>query len=190
MEVNKKIIFSILLIGFLVITASASTWADFQDVISSKENSIQIGSIALWVDYTPATPDGQATVSGNKVANIIPDKALINGFIPQHMIKTILVQNFGTVKGKLYAQCRSTVDTLGNDSGVVIRLYDGGLPGVIYNNGVNYAHDPIPVTDILPGGTLVPLSLTYSFGDSKVNQNQYENKELKFDLIFTLKPSQ
>jgi predicted ribosomally synthesized peptide with SipW-like signal peptide len=63
MEVNKKIIFSILLIGFLVITASASTWAYFQDVISSKENSIQIGSIALWVDYTPATPDGQATVS-------------------------------------------------------------------------------------------------------------------------------
>ena len=61
---------------------------------------------------------------------------------------------------------------------------------MIYNNGVNYAHDPIPVTDILSGGTLVPLSLTYSFGDSKVNQNQYENKELKFDLIFTLKPSQ
>jgi len=190
--INKKIIHSLLIIGLLAMSASIGTWAYFQDIVTSKANELSIGSTDLWVDYTEATPDGKATVSGNQITNVIPDKALKNGFVPYHLIKTIQIQNFGTVKGKLYVQLRPTVDTLGSGSGIIIKLYDGGLPGIIYNNGINYApvtSAPVPVCEIPPGGEIVPLSLMYSFGDANVNQNQYENKELKFDLIFTLTTS-
>jgi predicted ribosomally synthesized peptide with SipW-like signal peptide len=192
-KLNKKIIYNILTIGMLVCVAITGTWGYFQDTVTSKSNRLEIGSIDLWVDYTEATPNGQAIVSGNQITNIIPDKAVKNGVVPQHLIKTIQIQNFGTVKGKLYVQMKPTIDTLGSGSGVVVRLYDGGLPGIIYSNGINYAPvtlNPVPVTDISPEGVMVPLSLMYSFSDTNVNQNQYENKELKFDLIFTLKPSQ
>lgn len=189
MEVNKKIILSVFTIGFLAISACASTWAYFQDTVTSLGNGFQTGSMELWVDFMPATPDGHAIVSGNLITNAIPEEQIGHGYIPQHPIKTIQIQNFGTVKGKLYVQCRPTVETLGNGSGIVIKLYDGGLPGILYNNGVNLAPNPVPVVDIPPGGEAVPLSLIYSFSDTKMNQNTYENKELKFDLIFTLKPS-
>lgn len=189
---NKKIIYSILTIGVLAISIGIGTWAYFQDVIISKPNELSIGSVNLWVDYTEATPDGKAIVSGNQITNVIPDKELKNGFVPYHLIKTIQIQNFGTVKGKLYVQLRPNIETLGSGSGIIIKLYDGGLPGIIYNNGVNYApvtSDPVFVCEIPPGGELIPLNLMYSFSDTNVNQNQYENKELKFDLIFTLKAS-
>jgi len=189
---NKKIIYSILTIGVLAISIGIGTWAYFQDVIISKPNELSTGSVNLWVDYTEATPDGKAIVGGNQITNVIPDKELKNGFVPYHLIKTIQIQNFGTVKGKLYVQLRPNIETLGSGSGIIIKLYDGGLPGIIYNNGVNYApvtSDPVFVCEIPPGGELIPLNLMYSFSDTNVNQNQYENKELKFDLIFTLKAS-
>jgi hypothetical protein len=189
---NKKIIYSLLTIGVLATSIGIGTWAYFQDVIISKPNELSIGSVNLWVDYTEATPDGKAIVSGNQITNVIPDKELKNGFVPYHLIKTIQIQNFGTVNGKLYVQLRPNIETLGSGSGIIIKLYDGGLPGIIYNNGVNYApvtSDPVFVCEIPPGGELIPLNLMYSFSDTNVNQNQYENKELKFDLIFTLKAS-
>lgn len=190
--INKKIICSLLIIGLLAMSASIGVWAYFQDVITSRSNELSTGSINLLVDYTEATPDGKATVSGNQITNAIPDKELKNGFTPYHLIKTIQIQNFGTVKGKLYVQFRPTVETLGSGSGIIIKLYDGGLPGIIYSNGINYApvtSDPIFVCEVPPGGEFVPLNLMYTFRDTNVNQNQYENKELKFDLIFTLKAS-
>jgi hypothetical protein len=189
---NKKIVYSLLTIGVLAISTGIGTWAYFQDVIISKPNELSTGSVNLWVDYTEATPDGKAIVGGNQITNVIPDKELKNGFVPYHLIKTIQIQNFGTVKGKLYVQLRPNIETLGSGSGIIIKLYDGGLPGIIYNNGVNYApvtSDPVFVCEIPPGGELIPLNLMYSFSDTNVNQNQYENKELKFDLIFTLKAS-
>ena len=190
--INKKIIHSLLIIGALTINAGIGTWAYFQDVITSKSSELSIGSINLWVDGTEASSSDTVTVEGNQITNIIPEKELKNGLVPYHLIKTIQIQNFGTVKGKLYVQLRPTVETLGSGSGIIIKLYDGGLPGTIYDNGINYApvtSDPVFVCEVPPGGELIPLNLMYTFRDTNVNQNQYENKELKFDLIFTLKTS-
>lgn len=190
--INKKIIHSLLIIGVLTINAGIGTWAYFQDVITSKSSELSIGSINLWVDGTEASSSDTVTVEGNQITNIIPEKELKNGLVPYRLIKTIQIQNFGTVKGKLYVQLRPTVETLGSGSGIIIKLYDGGLPGAIYDNGINYApvtSDPVFICEVPPGGELIPLNLMYAFRDTKVNQNQYENKELKFDLIFTLKTS-
>jgi hypothetical protein len=61
----------------------------------------------------------------------------------------------------------------------------------LYNNGVNKASKPAYLKDVpaasrkLPG--TVKQDLVYNFADTGKNQNKFENKELRFNLIFTMK---
>jgi hypothetical protein len=102
-------------------------------------------------------------------------------------IKTFTILNQGFVKGSSYVQFVPFIQTLGKKSHIIIRLGNVEL----YNNGINKASSPIYLGDLPPitskGDNIYKLNLMYNFADTGINQNQFENKELKFNLIFTMR---
>lgn len=88
LEMNKKILLSLLIIGIIVSVASAGTWAYFSDVKSTQQNSLTAGTLKL--------NDG---ITQTKLFEydglIIPGKS---------NSQSINVQNTGNVPGDLYVR--------------------------------------------------------------------------------------
>lgn len=192
MQINKKVLFSILTIGMLACVASAGTWAYFQDTITSTGNGISIGGIELWVNNVRGAPDNSVTIVGNVLENIIPDPRVSGGdggiYTPNRQINTFTVANKGSIEGKLYLKIVPTSETLGRGSNervkVQVDVYDS--PTTIYDNGDNKMSNPTYITTIGPGQS-VPIDLVSNLPDTGQNQNDLEGKELKFNLVFILK---
>lgn len=190
MKTNKKIVFSILTIGILAVSASALTWAYVQDTITSTGNGVTTGSIKLCVDYIESDPNNVVMVPGTVINNVMLDKPIYSGtYVPERQIEPIYIQNLGTQKGKLYVQFQPTDEGLGRGSGVQINLYDDSKKISLYDNGNNLApvtSDPVYICDVPPGGALTTLNLMYRLADTGENQNNIAGKELTFKLIFIL----
>ena len=175
---NRKILFSILAIGMFAIVASASTWAYYQDTLASTGNLIKTGYIDLVVNYVESDPNNVVTIPGYVKDNVMADKPIIIGgvaYIPERQVGTepFVIQNMGTVPGKLYVQFQSTDESLGLGSGIQVNLHDNGITIPLYNNGKNLApvtSDPVFICDVPQGGAPTTLTLMYRLADTGENQ--------------------
>lgn len=178
MKLNKNVLVSIVFIGMVSCLITAGTLA----CSTAKPDPISNTKSAwLVIDGVAANPKCSNTiVPGTQVYNIYPE----NFYKQMHTFK---IQNKGNQKGKLYVQFVPTTQTLGKGSGVKIKLDNV----VLYDNGVNKASKPICLYTV-PAATkkgygCAKATLRYEFPDNGRNQNNWEGKTLRFNIVFTLK---
>ena len=177
MSINKNVLMSIIFIGIIGCLFTAGTWA-----CSTQSNTpVDTKSVWLVVDGVAAsTKCSNTIVPGTQIYNIYPTSI----YRDMHVFK---IQNKGDHKGKLYVQFIPTTQTLGKTSGIVVKLDNV----ILYSNGINKASSPVYIGTV-PAATKknygsIKSDLKYMFPDNGKNQDSWEYKTLKFNLVFTLK---
>jgi predicted ribosomally synthesized peptide with SipW-like signal peptide len=170
--VNKRILFSIILLVAAVSLGAASTLAYFTDQQSTAANTITAGTLKL----------NDITNVHLTVANAIPDntqKALGDAFT---------LQNVGTTAGSLTAIITNPTGADGFNKDLTIKIKDAsGAYQTIYQNGVA-ATTPVVLSANMPNtgaGSSFSTDVVYIFAKEAVPQAQ--GGTFNFNIQFELK---
>jgi predicted ribosomally synthesized peptide with SipW-like signal peptide len=169
--VNKKILFSLLIMVTVIGLASAGTFAYFADSQSTASNAITAGTLKL----------NDITSVHLTVANAIPDntqKALGDAFT---------LQNAGSIPGSLTAVIKNPSASDGFNKDLTIKIKDAsGNYQTIYQNGV--AATPTFLSANMPNtgvGSSFSTDVVYTYAKETVPQAQ--GGTFNFDIQFELK---
>lgn len=174
LEMNKKILLSLLIIGIIVSVASAGTWAYFSDTETSTAN-LEAGKLDLNTLSTMTLSDDKG--HGNNDGYLVPGEKGSG---------TLTLTNSGTIPGDLYVKINPT------NSGLLPYIK---LTATV--NGNNYDLDKdkdkyVRVADDLKPGDSVDVKIEYSM-DEKQKEGQGFKGALKIDALLIqdgIKPEQ
>jgi spore coat-associated protein N len=167
---NKKVLISILTIGFIASIASAETWAYFTTSASTAENTIKAGTLSL--SLTNGVESGIIDDLSFAATGAMPGDTDIS-------VKKIRVLNSGNIPGKLTVTTANARDNAGMGRYITIKV--GGQ--TVYSRGTPV--EGVLVTSLASKRYVTP-EVTYTFSDNG-NQNAVQGDTFTFDLVFTLK---
>jgi hypothetical protein len=187
--INKKILLSLLTIGLLACTASAGTWAFFQDTVYSEDNAMTTATLdsEYSLDAIPATWVGFH--ADDNLLNIFGPFTTIDYLVPddtEYTFKDIHIRNMGNTPAGVSVTVTPGA-TVPEIEGLTIQV--GGH--TIYEEGefVN-EDDPItfPLTDVgAAGASPVDASITYTYEDGDINEDPQEAQTIPFDMSIAVK---
>lgn len=155
MNMNRKILFSLLIIGMVVSIASAGTWAYFSDVKSTSQNSFTAGTLKLNNGITTTT-----LFSNDDL--LIPGKSGSKG---------LYVENTGNIPGNLYIK----INPDANNKEL--------LNYIILTVGSLELTDSYQYIGKLGAGESQTLSIIYSMDTSVTDEAQSTTAKFKIDLL-------
>ncbi len=163
--INKKIMVSLLTLGFLAAVVSAGTWAYFNDARVVSNDTITAGTIIL---------NGvNSTTTGITIPNAIPGDANV-------LISNATVSNAGTIPGNLYVNITAPTGSAGAAN--LLRHLTLSVNGNPVTPGT-----PINLGELKPGSVnSIPVSITYSYDNLIVPQNDEQGQSIKFDVRYNL----
>jgi predicted ribosomally synthesized peptide with SipW-like signal peptide len=196
--INKKMILGVLAIGMLAVVAGATTWAYYQDTLTTTNN--QITTAGFKAQYSTSNPMGQgvssadyavwndfgtnglATVPGGSVTAAVLDG---NFWLPFTTDGHIAIKNADTSPLDVYVEAVPTVDS----TTILMNALSIRSDSVnIVTNGVA-STTPVFVAT-LPAGTVKNCALTYQFvSDPNSIQNSQAGQTYKFNVKVFVVPS-
>jgi len=186
---NKKILLSLLTIGLLACTASAGTWAFFQDTIVSEDNEMTTATLTSQYSLveTPSVPGDWTGFAGDTGNEFGPFTA--NDLVPdgtEYTSQYIHVRNMGTTPAGVTVTITPGT-TVPEIEGLTIEV--GGH--TIYEDGEfvdSGTPAPFALADVgAAGDSPVDASITYTYEDGAVNENPDETQTIPFDMSIAVR---
>jgi hypothetical protein len=175
--INKKIVLSVLVLGFLAVGGAFATWAYFQEIVTSTDNVINTATIDMKVNNTDAI-DNITTFSGVTIDNAYPGQGIVT-------LQSNPIKNTGSSNIDVYAMATNISGNLTDIKSVVSV---GDTEFIHGNTAVNSA--PTMIASILaPGDTSNNGVISYEYTDSNDDQNIYQGQGLTFDMKYIGVPS-
>lgn len=176
--INKKILLSLLTVGLLACVASASTWAYFQDTVTSTDNQLTTATLtseyslnAIQSTWIPFAGD-LAEFGPFNADNLIPD-------FTSHITQPIYVHNMGTTDATVIATI-----TPGTPVDVVQDLVIKVGTHTIYEDGAFVTGSIIWTVGTAgeAGASIVDASISYIYSDTESSQNPDETQSIPFNM--------
>ncbi|MDY0129512.1 MAG: TasA family protein [Methanosarcina vacuolata] len=162
---------SVLIIGCIATVTSAGTWAYFNDVATSDDDTVQAGTLEL---------NDEAITSANlNVTNAQPGDSKVT-------VGTVTVQNTGSLNGVAVAQISGIV---GADLGQYIQIFitdSTGTDKLLYNGPASGATYSANLGAINANGGNYNAVVKYSFPENHADQNAAQGDTFEFNIDFTL----
>src|SRR5665647_375627 len=174
---NKKIILSILVVGFVCTAVGSATWASFTDTKTGTGNQITAGTLSLNVNgaNTIITPFNFPTIAP--------------GF---NQPETVTFANVGSIPGSLSLNVKNKVETpgldgitdLGNNLKVTIT---SGAVTLLPTTSVNALTNPISLGNLAATGTNGDTkSIVITFSVDTAVGNNIQGDGCTFDMEYNL----
>jgi spore coat-associated protein N len=172
--INKKIVLSVLVLGFLAVGGAFATWAYFQEIVTSTGNAIGTATIDMKVNDTDAK-GSNITFSGVTIANAFPGQGPVT-------LQLNPIENTGSQDSSnidVYAMPKNISGNL-SDSNMAISVGD---TEIIYGSG-HITSPTMIASNMAPGDISSNGVISYTYTDSNANQNQYQGQDLTFDVEY------
>jgi len=188
--INKKVLVSLFTIGLLACTASAGTWAYFQDTITSNGNGVTIDRLSTqyredgnWAP-TPIDPSNGLTITGLTASNIVPSTSNT-----QTIIKDLAIGNYNDPSYNDDVYLKVTPVSSPTIAGLKIyvgntKIYDGDSGGF----DSTYTSTSARIVSGLGSYQVQDLSTSYLYTDTGTSQNSGEGQAVSFNFNVYIVP--
>lgn len=166
--INKKIVLSVLVLGFLTVGAAGATWAYFQDSLTSTGNGVSTASVGMTINGV------HTNVVGATISDVIPEGAAPGTIKP---VSTESIVNTGSISSDVFAK---VVLNSGTTIPADMTIYVNGKP-MTPGSAISIQ------TGLAKSGT-TSGDITYTFTETGGNQNDAEGKNVNFDVVYYIVP--